>query len=82
MGKQVGYLVHPALPGKGIQSKSYRLSPSVISRGSHGRLVQDIENRIGIPVMVNAMQVLQSRTYILSTPRAGVNLQWANSSLS
>jgi hypothetical protein len=40
--KQVGILVPPALPGCRSNARSYRLSPGVTSRGSHGRLIQDI----------------------------------------
>ena len=40
--KQVGFLVRPALPGCRSKLRSYGLSPGVTSRGSHGRLVQDI----------------------------------------
>ena len=59
--KQVGFLVRPALPGCRSKLRSYGLSPGVTSRGSHGRLVQNISAAMAaaiaaafdIPVMGN-----------------------------
>jgi len=46
--KQVGFLVRPALPDR---IGSYILSPGVTFRGSRGRLVQNIDSGIDIPIM-------------------------------
>ena len=41
--KQVGFLDRPALSGCRSKRRSYRLSPGVTYRGSHGRLVQNMD---------------------------------------
>ena len=59
--KQVGFLVHPALPGCRSKLRSYGLSPGVTFRGAHGSLVQDMDAAMAaaiatafdIPVMDN-----------------------------
>ena len=41
--KQVGFLDRPALPGCRSKLRSYRLSPGVTFRGSHGSLVHNMD---------------------------------------
>ena len=59
--KRVGFLDRPALPGCRSKLRSYRLSPGVTFRGSHGSLVHNMDAAMAaaiaaafdIPVMDN-----------------------------